>query len=210
VYEKACRNVSDEQKFLFQSDLNRFWEIVTNDDSKARFAALETLDDLLLVEVVRYGVFNKQEMIGPLASFYRGPVMEMPEERRFAVYQHVAGFVEHTSIVSVNAFLPFIAEDDARLLVAKAVIDYVSLGPPLTDGDPMSRVKDIIQMIESNWLKNEGAGQPGVRWQASYIHALVAHVWRMYDVCCRYDQGNHLSRHLRRRSKHPRTSRSKS
>jgi hypothetical protein len=125
-------------------------------DSEARFAALETLDDLLLVEVVRYGVFNKQEMIGPLASFYRGPVMEMPEERRFAVYQHVAGFVEHTSIVSVNAFLPFIAEDDSRPLVAKAVIDYVSLGP-LTDGDPMSRVKDIIQIIESNWLKNEEA-----------------------------------------------------
>ena len=58
--------MSAEQKFLFQSDFNRFWEIVTNDDSKARFAALESsLDDLLLVEVIRYGVFNNQEMIEP-------------------------------------------------------------------------------------------------------------------------------------------------
>ncbi|TIW61815.1 MAG: hypothetical protein E5V49_13860 [Mesorhizobium sp.] len=148
--------MSDEQKFLFQSDLNRFWEIVTNDDSKARFSALETIDDLLLCEVVRYGAFNNQEMIRPLASFYRGPIMQMSQDRRLAIYRHVAGFVENTSTVSVNAFLPFIAEDNARLLVSTAVIDYVSLGP-LTDGDPMSRVKDIIGMIEGNMLKNEGA-----------------------------------------------------
>lgn len=148
--------MSDEQKFLFQSDLKRFSELVRNDDSKARFAALETLDDLLLVEVIRYGVFNNQEMIAPLITLYRGPVMQMSEDRRSAVYEHVAGFVEHTSIVSVNAFLPFITEDNARLLVARAVIDYVSLGS-LTDGDPMSRVKDIIRMIERNGLENEGA-----------------------------------------------------
>ena len=37
-----------------------------------------------------------------------------------------------------------------------AVIDYVSLGS-LTNGDPMSRVKDIIGMIESSMLENEGA-----------------------------------------------------
>src|SRR5262245_21847502 len=106
-----------------------------NDDSKARFAALDSLDDLLLCETVRYGVFNKQEMIGPLASVYRGPVMQMSEDRRLSVQRHVAGFVEHTSIVSANAFLPFIAEDDARAVVSTAVIDYVSLGL-LTDGDP--------------------------------------------------------------------------
>jgi hypothetical protein len=148
--------VSNEQKLLFQTDLNRFWEIVTNDDSEARFNALPSFDDLLLCEVVRYGVFYKQEMIGPLASFYRGPVMQVPEDRRLAVYRHVAGFVEHTSIVSTNAFLPFIAEDDAMAIVSTAVIDYVSLGL-LTNGDPMSRVKDIIGMIENNALKNEGA-----------------------------------------------------
>jgi hypothetical protein len=148
--------VPDEQKLLFQTDLNRFWEIVYDDDAEARFATLKTLDDLLLCEVIRYGVLNQEEMIGPLAGFYRGPVMKMPEEQRFAIYRHVAGFVEHTSIVSTNAFLPFIAEDDEGRIVSTAVIDYVSLGP-LTNGDPMSRVKDIIGMIESNMLENEGA-----------------------------------------------------
>jgi hypothetical protein len=148
--------LSEENTLLFQTDLNRFWEIVLNDDSKARFDALNTFDDILLCEVVRYGFFNKEEMISPLASLYRGLAMEMPEERRFAIFRHVTRFVEHTSIVSVNAFLPFIAEDSERYIVSTAVIDYVSLGP-VTDGDPMSRVKDILGMIESNMLENEGA-----------------------------------------------------
>jgi hypothetical protein len=60
------------------------------------------------------------------------------------------------SVVSINAFLPFIAEDNSRRIVSTAVIDYVSLGP-LTDGDPMSRVKDVIGMTESSMLENEGA-----------------------------------------------------
>ena len=81
--------------------------------------------------------------------------MRMTEEQRYAVYRHVAGFVEHTTVVSINAFLPFIAEDNSKMIVLTAVINYVSLGP-LTDGDPMSRVKDIIGMIESNVLENEG------------------------------------------------------
>jgi hypothetical protein len=96
--------VQDEQKLHFQTDPSRFYEIVDDDDPEARFAALKTLDELLLCEVIRYGVFNRQEMITPLASFYRGPFMQIPEERRFAIYRHVAGFVEHTSMVSTNAF----------------------------------------------------------------------------------------------------------
>jgi hypothetical protein len=148
--------VSDEQKLLFQTDPSRFWEIVTNDDLEARSAALNTLDDLLLCEVVRYGFYNREEMIPPLAKFYRGPARTMPEERRFTIYQHAAGFVEHTSVVSINAFLPFIYEDNSLRIVSTAVIGYVSLGP-LTDDDPMSRVKDIIRMIKSNRLENEGA-----------------------------------------------------
>src|SRR5262249_24540330 len=54
------------------------------------------------------------------------------------------------------ALLPFIAEDNSRGVVSTAVIDYVSLAP-LTNHDPMSRVKDIIDMIERGVLENEGA-----------------------------------------------------
>jgi hypothetical protein len=148
--------MSNEQKLLFQTDPKRFWEIVHDDDPDERVAGFKTIDELLLCEVVRYGAYNREEMIGPLAKFYRGPVMQMAQEQRFVIFRHVARFVEHTSVVSPNAFLPFIAHDDDRRIVSTAVIDYVSLGP-LTDGDPMSRVKDIIGMIESDALENEGA-----------------------------------------------------
>jgi hypothetical protein len=66
------------------------------------------------------------------------------------------GFIKNTSAVSINAFLPFIAEEAATRIVSRAVIDYVSLGP-LSDNDPMSRVKDVIGMLKIKMLKNEGA-----------------------------------------------------
>jgi len=120
--------VSNENKLLFQTDPDRFKRIVTNDDSEERFASVSTVDDLLLCEVIRYGIFNKEEMIGPLASLYRQLKTKMSDEDRHSVYRHVVGFVEHSS-VSINAFLPFIAEDQARMIVSTAVIDYISLGP---------------------------------------------------------------------------------
>jgi hypothetical protein len=84
------------------------------------------------------------------AGGYRTLTTKMSEEGRYAVYRHVVGFVENTS-VSINAFLPFIAEENAQMIASTAVIDYVSLGQ-LTGDDPMGRVKDIIGMIESNML----------------------------------------------------------
>jgi hypothetical protein len=148
--------VSNEKSPLFVTDPDLFQKIVMEDDKDKRFTSISTLDDLLLCEVIRYGIYNKQEMIGPLANLYRQMMTKIPEEDRFSIYQHVVGFVENTSAVSVNAFLPFIAEETATIIVSNAVVDYVSLGP-LSDNDPMSRVKDIIGMIKISMLKNEGA-----------------------------------------------------
>jgi hypothetical protein len=148
--------VSNEKSPLFEADPDLFQKIVMEDDKDKRFASISTLDDLLLCEVIRYGIHNKQEMIGPLANLYRQLMSKIPEEGRQSIYEHVVGFVENTSVVSINAFLPFIAEETARSIVSRAVIDYVSLGP-LSDDDPMSRVKDIIGMIKISMLKNEGA-----------------------------------------------------
>jgi hypothetical protein len=47
--------VSNEEKMLFQTDPDRFWQTITDDDAEKRFAAAATLDDLLLCEVIRYG-----------------------------------------------------------------------------------------------------------------------------------------------------------
>ena len=132
------------------------------DDAKARFEGCRRsdhhleFDDLVLCEIIRYGFYNRDEMAGPLAAFYHGPVMELPEERRLRLYRHVAGMVEAGDSISVNAFLPFIVEDDSWKIVGTAVVDWISLGG-LTGNDPMSRVKDIVGLIESGRVKNEGA-----------------------------------------------------
>ena len=127
-----------------------------NHDPEARLNSLKWFVDIAICEIVRYGIFNDEKMIQPLGQFYQQFVMKAPEETRLEVFTHVKGMVENTDFVSANAFLPFIVEDSGRAIVSTAVIDYVSLAP-LTNDDPMSRVKDIIGMIERGSLRNDGA-----------------------------------------------------
>jgi hypothetical protein len=148
--------VSNQKSPLFETDPDLFQKILLTDNADKRFASLPTPDDLLLCEVIRYGIYNKQEMIGPLANLYRQLMTKIPEEDRHSTYEHVVGFIENTSVISINALLPFLAEENATSIVSRGVVDYVSLGP-LSNNDPMSRVKDIIGMIKSGMLKNEGA-----------------------------------------------------
>jgi hypothetical protein len=153
--------MSDERQLLLVTNPTRFMELIHTEDPEARRAGLESFEDLVLCEIIRYGLYNREGMIAPLAKLYRELVASEPEERRFGLYRHVAGFVQNTSVVSTNALLPFIAEEISFRIVSTAVIDYVSLGP-VTDRDPMSRVNDIIGMIESGMLKNEGAAFGGL------------------------------------------------
>ncbi len=148
--------MSDDVRLLISSDPHRFWELVRMDDPDARFAAFTLFDDLALCEIIRYGLYNGQGMIGPLALMYRALVMQLPEARRFALFLHLTELVEAEDSISVNAFLPFMLLDDSLRIVAMAVIDYVTLGP-LSHNDPMSRVKDIVDMIACGSPQNEGA-----------------------------------------------------
>ena len=148
--------MSNQKNLLVETDPDLFQKILLTDNADKRFASLSTPDDLLLCEVVRYGIYNKQEMIGPLANLYRQLMTKIPEEDRRLIYELVMGFIENTSVVSINALLPFLAEEKATSIVSRAAIDYVSFGP-LSNNDPMSRVKDIIGMIKSGMLKNVGA-----------------------------------------------------
>src|SRR5207248_3060056 len=100
-----------------------------------RCAELSTFEDFVLCEIVRYGFYNRKEMIAPLAKLYREYVMKMTEDDRLGLYRHIVGLVQEAPFVSINALWPFIAEDSLRGIVATAVIDYVSLGP-LSDNDP--------------------------------------------------------------------------
>jgi hypothetical protein len=148
---------------LFQSDPKKFMELLMLDDTEKRFDALKAnFDDVVLCEILRYGIFNDAKMIEPLAQLYEKTVVpNYADEKRWELYLHIKGMLEHVDFVSVNALLPFIAEEPSRRIVSTAVIDYVSLGP-LINNDPMSRPKDIIGMIKSGQMKNRGAAFGGL------------------------------------------------
>jgi hypothetical protein len=147
--------LDDANSLKFLNDPRGFMEVVMNHDPEARLNSLKWFVDIAICEIIRYGIFNDERMIQPLAQVYREMIAKAPEETRLEIFNHVKGMVENTDFVSPNAFLPFIAEDSGRGIVSTAVIDYVSLAA-LTNGDPMSRVKDIVDMIESRRLQNEG------------------------------------------------------
>ena len=140
----------------FLQDSPGFMQAVMNDDQKARMDLLPNFEDVIICEIVRYGIFNDEKMVPPLRQLYTEVIMKAPKEKRMEIFTHVKGMVENTEFVSPNALLPFIFWDDERGIVSTAVIDYVSLAP-LTNDDPMSRVKGIVGLIERGSLRNDGA-----------------------------------------------------
>lgn len=154
--------MTDTKPLLFQDDLKKFMEIVMIGESEARFDALKAnFDDVVLCEIVRYGVISDAAMIAPLAELYQSIVGNYPEDRRIELFRHIKGLVDNFEFVSVNALLPFIAEEPLAGIASTAVIDYVSVGR-LANNDPMSRPGDIVGLIESGRLKNVGAAFGGL------------------------------------------------
>src|SRR5262249_4748561 len=129
---------------LYLRDLEAFLKLVRTEDPKARAQGLPfDLMDVALCEIVRYGVFNRQEMIADLRHLYTQLIMQMSEDRRWELYQHVNRFVQDMSLASVNAYLPFICHDDSLKIVSTAVIDFASVGPA-TETDPMASVRGLV------------------------------------------------------------------
>ncbi len=62
--------MSDDEHLLIFADPHRFWDLVQMDDAKARFDGCEQsdnhleVDNLILCEIIRFGVYNREEMVG--------------------------------------------------------------------------------------------------------------------------------------------------
>jgi hypothetical protein len=61
-------------------------DLVMTDDAKTRLDGFTLFDDIALCEIVRYGVYNDENMISDLSRFYREMIMEKEEEQRFELY----------------------------------------------------------------------------------------------------------------------------
>jgi hypothetical protein len=142
----------------FWTDPERFTKNLLDQDEEARFRQYKDARDCLFGEIARYGFrFHRPEWIVPLRRMYEDLIAKgMSVEQRDEVLQCITTMVEGTKAMTVNAFLPFICQDPDRGIVAKASIEYVSLGPSLDD-DPMECPKELIQLIEDGEPRNSGA-----------------------------------------------------
>ena len=145
-----------EQPPLFKTDPDKFWRLVHTNDAQARFAGLRWADDILICEILRYGISTDETMINPLLQIYQHFVKNgLPLDVRRLVYEAIRDFVMHAK-VSATSLLLFAVEEASPDLVSTAVIDYVS-SAALDDADPMSRPRDIVSAIENAKVKNRGA-----------------------------------------------------
>jgi hypothetical protein len=138
--------------------------LIATADHAQRLAGYEALPDMLLGEMIRYGVLGgDRDVIFGLITLYGKFLSSAPNVAICRdVYRHVAALAEDR-VIAAAAMLPFVFSDPDRGVCATAVIDYVSMGD-LTDGDPMSRVKDIVAMIAHHDPENRGAAFGGLLW----------------------------------------------
>ena len=146
-----------ERQMLIRTDPRKVLGIAAINDEKERLSSLRWVDDILLCEIVHYGIYNDAKSIPALWQFYSYLIEnDMPVAMRRSVFEEVKSLVKGTDFVSTNAFLPFICAETAATLVSTAVIDFVSLAP-VRDNNPMSTSLDIIAGIEGNRIAKPGA-----------------------------------------------------
>ena len=61
-------NVDDD--LLFVKNPKRFMEVLRMEDARERFEALRDFDDVVICEIMRYGVMNEEAMVPPLQELY--------------------------------------------------------------------------------------------------------------------------------------------
>ena len=125
-------------------------------DDRAR--GYRTLADQLFGEIIRYAILCDEASVADVSSLYQRALDQgMSVETRRQIYQEtVTAQQREPTAVSFNAYLPFIFCDTADGIVGSATIDYVSLAE-LIDGDPMTRVKEVVGFVGHRSIKNCGA-----------------------------------------------------
>jgi hypothetical protein len=142
---------------LLETEPQRFHDLIFSvsgpDERRSRYPSVA---DALLGEIVRYGALVEEAGVPDLRAFYRWCVHEIPVEIRRSIAERVKRMRQHPSMLTVNAYLPFIMAETDRLIVSTASVDWSSEGE-LTAGDPMSRPRDLVNLILSGEPANPGA-----------------------------------------------------
>jgi hypothetical protein len=146
---------------IIRTDPKKFWELVTNPDPNKRIDGASRAADILLCEIVRYGIIQDETYLAEIWEFYKLLVEnDMPVKERAVIYQIVQDLVLQGKI-SPKALLAFVTQESIHSLVAAAVSDYVTLAPAV-DGDPMTSPREIVRIIENASPRNRGAAFGGL------------------------------------------------
>lgn len=133
-----------------------FMDIVRNHDDEVRAYGLHTIDDLVTCEMLRHGLFSDGSTLLNVRRVYDELFLEAPVDRRREIYEHVKMIVSALGGRTAAAFTPFMNLDDDLGIVSTATIDYVSFGT-LIENDPMTRPKDVVDMVVNGVPRNRAA-----------------------------------------------------
>jgi hypothetical protein len=131
-------------------------DLVQEPERNERFRGLHTLDDRMVCEALRHGIYNDQSALRSLMQFYYDVFLKASVDRRRAIYSHVPMIVSEIGGWAAGAMTPFMLLDRNPAIVSTATIDYASLGS-LANGDPMTRPKDAINMVRLKVPDNPAA-----------------------------------------------------
>lgn len=146
----------DKQRPLLLENPRAFMEIVMNHDPATRVRSFYTYDDAVTCEIMRHGIFNGFSKLAELVQLYDGVVLPARVDRRKEIYGHVKMIVSGLGGHTAPALAPFMLVDDDIEIVATATVDYASLGD-LDDGNPMSRPRDVAEMVAGGEARNPAA-----------------------------------------------------
>lgn len=141
---------------LLLSDPPAFMAAVLAKTGIDEILRLRTLDDQMTGLALRHGLINDVRALPDLARFYSESFLSAPIERRKAIYRHVAGIVPQLGADTAGAFMPFILLDTDIGIVSTATVDYTSVGS-LFDGDPLTRPRDVADMVTKGLAQNPAA-----------------------------------------------------
>jgi hypothetical protein len=143
-------------KLLFKEDPEAFFAIVKNHNAKDRVYGLHTFDDMMVCEMLRCGLFDDPAVRQETNEIYNGLFLKAEPDRRTEIYEHVRAIVSIMGGKMAGALLPFMLLDPDMVIAATATVDYTSTGS-LTGDEPMSRPKDVLNVIDARVPANTGA-----------------------------------------------------
>jgi len=143
---------ASDDRFLFETDPEFFFETLENDDAKRRADAFANRPhDILLSELVRFGTRWSDAEFHRMRDFYYATTDTASPEMRRATLSIISNLIE-TAGLSAHVLYPFISDEPDNTIVATAVIDFLNFAP-VTNNDPIGRAREMIDMAHGLTLR---------------------------------------------------------